>query len=451
MNKKDQQIYNLLWKEVALKSQSAAMAFTAIAIFTYFYHFGTLTYKSPIQFLSIFIILPNIVRFALSKKIERVAEVSFLQRTLLKMSVWFNSISWGIIFSLAAIEINFSTHHFAILVSIIVSFTGSSIVTLSYDKWLFIPHQVAILMPLMGISLYQYFNGQNDFTHYLFLTYLVFFLYQIKQYMDYRHQLMSRFENQIKLEDSYIELKLSQTALVERTTKLVQTSKITAVGEMAGGLAHEVNNSNMVILGSLFQIERDLKQENALTPKIQTRLDTANEAIMKIKTVIESLKYFSQQMEPAAKEPVALKEIAQRTLHYSQELLKAHAINFEMGAVPEININCHSFQITQILFNLIKNADDAILKCPDSDKWIRITFEIQENDILIRVINSGPKISSETQQKLFQPFFSTKEINQGTGLSLSISKGLAKDHSGDLFFEDEARNTTFGLKLPARI
>jgi len=152
-------------------------------------------------------------------------------------------------------------------------------------------------------------------------------------------------------------------------------------------------------------------------------------------------------MEPQPKEVVALKEVIERTLSYTHELLKAHEIKFSSSEIPDVKIHCHPFQITQILFNLTKNADEAMMSLPVDERWLKYEFVAYPDHILIKVMNGGPQIPPEFHMRLFQPFFSTKEVNQGTGLSLSTSKGIAMDHKGDLYFEYN-QNTTFVLKLP---
>ena len=239
----------------------------------------------------------------------------------------------------------------------------------------------------------------------------------------------------------------AQTALIEQTSQLIHASKISALGEMAGGLAHEINNSLMIILGSTQQIQREMGKTGELKPDVENKFRQSTASIMKIKSVIEGLKQFSLQMGPQPKEDIPLREIIERTMSYTAELLKAHQTKFIIENIPDVSIHCHPFQMTQVLFNLIKNADDAIVDSPPEGHWVKILFSKEGENILMRVVNGGAIVLEENVQKLFQPFFTTKDVGQGTGLSLSISKGIARDHKGDLYFEKN-RYTTFVLKLP---
>lgn len=447
MDVRSAQIKNLLWKEVASKSSAAAIAFSSFAIFIYIYHFNLVQLKSYVQVITIAVIISNVVRIWISKKIGAQDIISSVDLNILRTSIWLNSLAWSVIFALGAYELNSNGIHFIILITSMTGFVAASIVTLAYDKTLFFPYQFVTLIPLMGVATYQTISGSNPLAYYLVVNYTIFILYQIKQYRDYRKQLMQRFNYQLDLEDSFVELKKSQTALIEQTSQLIHASKISALGEMAGGLAHEINNSLMVILGSTQQIQREMGKTSLMNSDVENKFRQSTASIMKIKSVIEGLKQFSLQMGPQPKEVVSLKEIVERTLSYTAELLKAHQTKFIIEDIPEVSLQCHPFQVTQVLFNLIKNADDATINSLMEGHWVKLKFELEGEFILIKVSNGGSVVSEENIQKLFQPFFTTKDVGQGSGLSLSISKGIARDHKGDLYFEKN-QFTTFVLKLP---
>ncbi len=450
MNDRQNQIRTLLWKEVAFKSTQATVAFSVVAIFISIYRFGLEDQYFAMRAACGLAVLANIFRFIVSRKILDIKGSLDHEINLMRFSIWLNSVSWGVIFALGVLELKGAGWHYGILVTILTGYVASSIVTLGYDKTIFYPFQVLILLPIIIISFCQYWSGINPHAHYLTFMFTIFFIYQLRQYKDYRAGLMQRFNALLDLEFSFKELKKSQSSLVEQTAKLIHTEKISALSAMAGGLAHEVNNSLMIILGSTQQIQREMAKGLSTTPSIEEKFRQSKEAIMKIKGVIEGLKYFSLEMEPQPKEIVPLKEVIDRTLSYTHELLKAHEIKFTSSAIPDVKIFCHPFQITQILFNLTKNADDAMMSIPLESRWLNYEFVTYPDYILIKISNGGPQIPPELHMRLFQPFFSTKEVNQGTGLSLSTSKGIAMDHKGDLYFEDN-QNTTFVLKLPLAI
>ena len=104
-------------------------------------------------------------------------------------------------------------------------------------------------------------------------------------------------------------------------------------------------------------------------------------------------------------------------------------------------------EISQVLVNLLNNADDAISKMPE--KWIKLSVQNRSDWLEIRVTDSGHGIPPGDQKKLFQPFFTTKEIGKGTGLGLSISHGIVKNHGGELTLDTTSPNTCFVVRLPA--
>jgi signal transduction histidine kinase len=432
-------IQSLLWKEVAHKSRASALVFSFVALFVYFYHFNLIQFKLYVQLASGLVILIMALRIWIAAKIAHQPEIHTTQKNILRFSIWINAVAWMVILTLSSYELKSTGPDFVVLISIFTGAVAGSIITLAYDKSIFFPYQMLMILPMIAVVGYQHATGIIHHGHYLMLIYSLYFLYQIRQYKDYRSQLMQRFNTQLDLEISFKEL-------TKQTEKLIQVSKSTALSEMAGGLAHEVNNSLMVILGSTQQVQRELKKHGQLTNFIDYKLIQSKVAINKIKSVIDGLKYFSMQMEPQPKEVLPLREVIERTLTYSYELLKAHGIEITVGEVPEVNILCQPFQITQILFNITKNADDAMVD-NIGDKWLRYDFEITKSNVLIKVSNNGAPIRPQNITKLFQPFFSTKDVNQGTGLSLSSAKGMAMDHKGDLYFED-GRYTKFVLKLP---
>lgn len=108
--------------------------------------------------------------------------------------------------------------------------------------------------------------------------------------------------------------------------------------------------------------------------------------------------------------------------------------------------NGRQAQIEQVLLNLLNNSFDAIQSTPD--RWIHITARLENHRVLILVTDSGTGIPNDVQQKMLQPFFTTKEVGKGTGLGLSISKGIIEDHQGQLYYDPKNKNTCFVIDLP---
>lgn len=442
-------IQHLLRQEVAAKAIASSYPFAVFAITLFFYHFNIEYFKNVVKVFSVVIVLLNISRHYYARKmLENTAQESYWK--LLKIIILLNGVCWGVIFAFSATEMRFSGNHFAVQLLIVSSFLAGSLPTLSYDKQLFIPFQLNLIAPIIILSLWFGITENRD---YLLISTILFYglLYQFKQFKEFHKSSLERLSQQVDLEESNEALKISQHALIDQTVKLIHTSRIAALGEMSGGLSHEMNNSLMVILGSTQQIERKLKKEVSNPESFVGSLNYIRNASHKIKEVVEGLRFFSQEMDSGPMEEVELNQILDKTLSLCEELIASHNIKLEVKHALNFVTNCRIVQISQILFTLIRNAFDALSTVDDiNEKWIKIEIVEKEGHLYLSVGNGGPKISDDVAGKLFQPFFTTKDIGKGSGLSLSIARGIALNHSGDIYLDNSASYTSFILKLPCK-
>jgi signal transduction histidine kinase len=118
--------------------------------------------------------------------------------------------------------------------------------------------------------------------------------------------------------------------------------------------------------------------------------------------------------------------------------------------VPNMNLmlECRPTQISQIILNFLNNSFDAVGKLPE--KWIEVSVEELTNEIKIQVTDSGAGIDKSLENKIGQPFFTTKEPGKGTGLGLSVSRGLAEKHEGKIYLDKNCPNTRFVLLVPKK-
>ena len=121
-------------------------------------------------------------------------------------------------------------------------------------------------------------------------------------------------------------------------------------------------------------------------------------------------------------------------------------LKHNLDSSRDVELLCDRVQISQIIINLVSNAIDAISLL--DEKWVEIKLEYTEKFCEIRVIDSGGGLSPEIQDKIFDPFFTSKSVGKGTGLGLSVSVSIADAHSGKLFVDNDYKNTCFCLRLP---
>lgn len=399
---------------------------------------------------AVLIFIISILRLRLTSATREKGAISDSQWFSLKITVWLNALGWSIVCTVASLEHHFSGIHFIVATTIICGFVSSSLITLSADLTLFMPFQIFLLGPQIAIMTWDILNENKYQVAPLLPVYSMYLFYQMKQVKDFRVKLIQNFIHQLELKESNEELQKSQEAQLEQTVKLIHTSRLAALGEMAAGIAHEVNNPLAIISGSLQQLERRIAR-HTLDEKetLLKHTGRSQQSIDRITRIISGLRLFSQQSDTLPKVQIALHEIVDDTLNFCAEMLKARYVRLDVGSIPDVKIECHPVQISQVLINLIKNAEDALEYEVDVEqRWVKLIFVDEGQQVFIHVVNGGPGIPLEIQDRLFLPFFTTKGVGKGTGLGLSISRGIMKEHGGDLIYNGDETQTTFTIVLP---
>ncbi|MFZ2643809.1 MAG: PAS domain S-box protein [Verrucomicrobiia bacterium] len=253
---------------------------------------------------------------------------------------------------------------------------------------------------------------------------------------------------------NYIALKLDVTHELELESQLRQSQKLEAIGTLAGGIAHEINNPVNGIMNYAQLITDQLPADHPVrgyAAKIMKETD-------RVSLIVRNLLAFARQGKQD-RSPANLNDIIDATLTLIQAVIRHDQINLVVE-VPEglPQMECRSQQIEQVLMNLLTNARDALNeKYPayHEDKIIRISARLFEKSgkpwIRTTVEDHGNGIPAEIRDRIFDPFYTTKPTGKGTGLGLSISHGLVEEHGGKLFLETEAgRHTRFHMDLPVK-
>ena len=238
------------------------------------------------------------------------------------------------------------------------------------------------------------------------------------------------------------------TDLRKSELKLVQASKMSTLGEMAGGIAHEINNPLAIISGKAHQLKSQLMR-NGLDPESGIRnLEKIEATALRISKIIRGLRSFSRNSDHDPFIPTPLNSIIEDTLELCRERFKNHSIELRVSEIPDLSFSCRSAQISQVLLNLLNNAHDAIET--KDEKWVALEIFHDAETLTVQVTDSGNGIPPAVVEKMMQPFFTTKEVGKGTGLGLSISKGIIEEHGGTLSLDSECPNTRFIVQIPLK-
>ncbi len=242
--------------------------------------------------------------------------------------------------------------------------------------------------------------------------------------------------------------KRQEELIQDQQAKIFSTAKFSALGEMAGGIAHEINNPLAVIHSKADQLRRRSERGDLTPEAMQSGLKMIEQTCQRIVKIIKGLRAFSRNAEKDPFENVSLQNVINDTLELCRERFRSGGVEVCAPSDLTHTIECRPTQIQQVLLNLFNNAYDAV--ATKSENWIEISVADQGPNIQIRVTDSGRGIPADIVQKMMQPFFTTKEIGIGTGLGLSISRGIIEDHQGQLYFDSAAPNTSFVIELPKR-
>ncbi len=228
--------------------------------------------------------------------------------------------------------------------------------------------------------------------------------------------------------------------------RTIEASHLSSLGEMAGGIAHEINNPLAIIRGNAEVLAKLTSHDAQARP----RLDKIIATVERIQKIINSMRSLSRQDYEGDFQTENLANVIEEVLVFFKEKMRSLGYRIDVQLDASIEVNCQRVQIGQIIINLMNNAIDAIQEQKNEDGWIRLQLERRDAFAEISIANSGPTINEELASNLMRPFFTTKPVGKGTGLGLSISKHFAEQHGGQLLLDLSSEHTVFILRLPSQ-
>ena len=229
--------------------------------------------------------------------------------------------------------------------------------------------------------------------------------------------------------------------------QVYHAAKLASVGELAAGVGHEINNPLAVLSGNGYLFETKYQKNNLSSEDVEKLIRVQKEAIGRIKGIVEGLRTYAR-MDSDDLQKVDINRVIVDTLNFVQSLYQQEGIQLESNLAPQGLLVCvNRGRMQQVIINLLSNAKDACAK--RIVKRILISSEIQGKIAVLKITDNGEGISPENLQRIFNPFFTTKEVGKGTGLGLKIVKNIIEKSGGIINIETELDiGTTIEMRLP---
>ncbi|MBI4635017.1 MAG: GAF domain-containing protein [Candidatus Rokubacteria bacterium] len=264
-----------------------------------------------------------------------------------------------------------------------------------------------------------------------------------------RHEvaLLQAFADQsaLALENArlYAAARDSVERLRQTQAQLVQAAKMSALGQLVSGVAHELNNPLSVIIGY-----GQLLLAREIPPAMQRPVELMVSQADRMAKIVRNLLFFARQ-RPVERTPVEINEVIEQALALRLSQLRLSGITVEQDLAPELpTIAGDAQQLQQVFLNLLLNAEQAILEAQRRGRIVlRTRLDAGDKVVRAQVIDDGPGIAPDVLPRVFEPFFTTKEVGAGTGLGLSVSYGIVQEHGGRLSVESVPGSTVFTVEL----
>lgn len=244
--------------------------------------------------------------------------------------------------------------------------------------------------------------------------------------------------------------RIMETLAEERAKQLVHAERLSTIGEMSAGIAHEINNYLVPVIGYTDMLAKKLNESAGAIPgdrldSFKSYLGSVARGVQRIRNLVERIRKHSRR---TAGERVrcSVNDIVRQSLELSDNSLKLFRVELGLSqSLPDVVVDQQ--ELEQVFVNLFKNAADAM---GASGGVLRVSSEMVSGAVVVKVADSGPGIPPEKLEQVFESFFTTKGPEKGTGLGLSVSKGIIERHGGSISADNKpGSGAVFTITLPA--
>lgn len=424
--------------------------------------------------------MKNFSQFGVEAGMEAGLSIRIVITNYLSITMAFMAPLYGLIFFLLGINLETCS------IALIMGVSYASITLMNRCSWTNLSRIWMVLTASMAVLLYSLTFGKETHSHYIFLSLasLPFVLFQFREtdkialgfFLPVALFLLIEIPPEmtafkIDLEpDVYsiiriiagisalvaqilpvVHLYLSNVQEIQKKEDIykqyIQTAKIAALGEMAGGVAHEINNPLAVLLLSSERLRRQIKKPIPEPEVLEDTVDRIKSNVERISSIVSGLRDISHDTthEPAMQ--INPRDIIISSVNLCKERFKENGIVLTCDLSGETALVWgKGAQLSQALLALLNNAYDAA--AGNEAKWVRINLVILPKKVEIRVTDSGRGIHPAIADKVFHPFFTTKPVGKGIGLNLPIARAAVEEHKGELRIALSEEHTTFVVSLP---
>lgn len=256
---------------------------------------------------------------------------------------------------------------------------------------------------------------------------------------------LARVNEQLK--QQLEERKRAEEEIVRQREALHQSEKLSALGSLLAGVAHELNNPLSVIVGRTIMLEGDTTD-----PQTQARVKKIRQAAERCARIVKTFLAIARQ-QPPERSAVQINTLIESALELVSYGLRTADIQITRNLSPDLpELSADADQLTQVFTNLFVNAQQALAEIP-SPRWVAVTTHLDKtaNAVCIEVMDNGPGVSVEIRSRIFEPFYTNKPVGAGTGFGLSFSYGVIASHGGKITLESpEEGGAKFVITLPIK-